>query len=148
MTSQTSHSGRMDDLRGARYWEIFLIRSEEGQLTAAIYNTTGLNDCPAELWRSLDPGQLAKDFGVLAVVLNGPWGSGKTRFIKRNLGLFVRERPGEVKQEPLYVSLYGVSATASRAGMVRRSAEVGCAARTSLEALGQGHGEPPAHGGD
>src|SRR4051794_33369714 len=38
--------------------------------------------------------------------------------------------------------------TASRAGMVRRSAEVSCAARTSLEALGQGHGEPPAHGGD
>jgi hypothetical protein len=72
MTSQTSHSGRMDDLRGARYGEIFLIRSEEGQLTAAIYNTTGLNDCPAELWRSLNLGQLAKDFGVLAVVLNGP----------------------------------------------------------------------------
>src|SRR3954463_16503908 len=41
-----------------------------------------------------------------------------------------------------------VSTTASRAGMVRRPAEVGCAARTSLEALGQGHGEPPAHGGD
>src|SRR5215211_1065088 len=35
-----------------------------------------------------------------------------------------------------------------RAGMVRRPAEVRCAARTSLEALGQGHGEPPAHGGD
>ena len=72
MTSQTSQSGRMDDLRGARYGEIFLIRSEEDQLTAAIYNTTGLNDCPAELWRSLDPGKLAKDFGILAVVLNGP----------------------------------------------------------------------------
>src|SRR4051812_8974135 len=42
----------------------------------------------------------------------------------------------------------GLSTTASRAGMVRRSAEVSCAARTSLEALGQGHGEPPAHGGD
>src|SRR3954451_21205525 len=42
----------------------------------------------------------------------------------------------------------GFSTTASRAGMVRRSAEVSCAARTSLEALGQGHGEPPAHGGD
>src|SRR3954453_634417 len=41
-----------------------------------------------------------------------------------------------------------LSTTASRAGMVRRPAEVGCATRTSLEALGQGHGEPPAHGGD
>src|SRR4051794_14862289 len=44
-----------------------------------------------------------------AVVLNGPWGSGKTSFIKRNLDLFARERPGEVKQGPLYVSLYGIS---------------------------------------
>ena len=44
-----------------------------------------------------------------AVVLNGPWGSGKTTFIKRNIDAFVQERPGEVKQKPLYVSLYGIS---------------------------------------
>lgn len=72
MTGQSGHSGRIADLRDARYGEILLIRSEEGQLTAAIYNTTGLNDCPAELWRSLDPDKLAKDFGVPVVVLNGP----------------------------------------------------------------------------
>jgi len=72
MTGQSGHSGRLADLRGARYGEILLVRSEEGQLTAAIYNTTGLNDCPAELWRSLDPGKLAEDFGVPMVVLNGP----------------------------------------------------------------------------
>jgi hypothetical protein len=44
-----------------------------------------------------------------AVLLNGLWGSGKTQFIKRNLSRFARERPGEVKQGPLYVSLYGIS---------------------------------------
>jgi|GEM_PF-443970 len=44
-----------------------------------------------------------------AVVLNGPWGSGKTRFIKDNLDHFARERPGEVKQGALYISLYGIS---------------------------------------
>lgn len=44
-----------------------------------------------------------------AVMLNGPWGSGKTTFIKRNIDAFGRERPGEVKQKPLYVSLYGIS---------------------------------------
>ena len=37
-----------------------------------MYNTTGLNDCPPATWRSLDPRQLAKDFGVPAVYLNGP----------------------------------------------------------------------------
>jgi hypothetical protein len=64
--SQTAH------LRGTRYGEILLITSEEGQLTAAVYNTTGLNDCPVATWRSLDPRKLAKDFGVFAVYLNGP----------------------------------------------------------------------------
>src|SRR5215217_1184240 len=47
----------------------------------------------------------------------------------------------------LSFSKQALNTTASRAGMVRRPAEVRCAARTSLEALGQGHGEPPAPGG-
>jgi len=57
---------------GVRYGEIFLITSQAGQLTAAVYNTTGLNDCPLAAWRSLDPHELAKDFGVAAAYLNGP----------------------------------------------------------------------------
>jgi hypothetical protein len=46
-----------------------------------------------------------------AVMLNGAWGSGKTRFIKDCAESFVRQRPGEVPLKPLYVSLYGVSET-------------------------------------
>lgn len=46
-----------------------------------------------------------------AVMLNGAWGSGKTRFIKDCAKCLVRERPGEVALKPLYVSLYGVSQT-------------------------------------
>ncbi|MGH3200008.1 MAG: hypothetical protein ACREOE_05900 [Gemmatimonadales bacterium] len=72
MTSQPARISHLADLRGARYGEILLITSKEGQLTAAVYNTTGLNDCPPAAWRSLDPGELARDFGVLAVYLNGP----------------------------------------------------------------------------
>jgi hypothetical protein len=70
----TESSGRtvLGQLRGARYGEIFLITNREGQLTAAVYNTTGLNDCPAEIWQLLDPLELARDFGVAAVYLNGP----------------------------------------------------------------------------
>jgi hypothetical protein len=71
MTSQSARASNLD-LRGVRYGEIFLIKSQEGQLTVAVYNTTGLNDCPPDKWRSLDPGQLAKDFGVPVVYLNGP----------------------------------------------------------------------------
>ena len=72
MTGPSARTARLAGLRGVRYGEIFLITSQERQLTAAIYNTTGLNDCPPAIWRSLDPRELAKDFGVLAVYLNGP----------------------------------------------------------------------------
>lgn len=44
-----------------------------------------------------------------AVMLNGAWGSGKTWFIKDCAESLARERPGEVRLTPLYVSLYGVS---------------------------------------
>jgi hypothetical protein len=43
-----------------------------GQLTGAVYNTTGLNDCPLDKWRALNPQKLADQFGVAAVQLNGP----------------------------------------------------------------------------
>ena len=72
MTGPSAQTARLADLRGARYGEILLITSQEGRLTAAVYNTTGLNDCPSATWRSLDSRELAKDFGVLAVYLNGP----------------------------------------------------------------------------
>lgn len=72
MTGPSARTARLVGLRGVRYGEIFLITSQQGQLTATVYNTTGLNDCPPATWRSLDPGELAKDFGVLAVHLNGP----------------------------------------------------------------------------
>jgi len=42
-------------------------------------------------------------------MLNGAWGSGKTWFIKDCAESLARERPGEVRLTPLYVSLYGVS---------------------------------------
>lgn len=72
MTSPSAGTSHVTELRGVRYGEIFLITSQAGQLTAAVYNTTGLNDCPPATWRSLDPRELAKDFGVPAVHLNGP----------------------------------------------------------------------------
>jgi hypothetical protein len=72
MTGPSAGTSRVTELRGLRYGEIFLITSQAGQVTAAVYNTTGLNDCPPAAWRSLDPHELAKDFGIPAVHLNGP----------------------------------------------------------------------------
>ena len=55
MTSPSARTSHLTELRGTRYGEILLITSQAGQLTAVVYNTTGLNDCPPATWRSLDP---------------------------------------------------------------------------------------------
>jgi len=72
MTAQPGGTAHRTDVRDTRYGEIFLIRSEEGQLIGAVYNTTGLNDCPLDKWRALNPQELTTQFGVVAVQLNGP----------------------------------------------------------------------------
>jgi hypothetical protein len=54
--------------RDMRFCEILVVR-ESG---IEIYNTTGINDCPAELWDALDTKALAKKLGAGEVQLNGP----------------------------------------------------------------------------
>jgi hypothetical protein len=61
-----------DNLRGARYCEIFVITGRLTHIAGAVYNTLGLNDCPAEEWKALDPDMLKNAFKARAVVMNGP----------------------------------------------------------------------------
>ena len=56
------------DTRDMRYGEIFLIK-ESG---IEVYNTTGLNDCPAELWDKLDLDAIKEEHGAMSVQKNGP----------------------------------------------------------------------------
>src|ERR1700722_13950392 len=58
--------------RGTRYGELFAIFSDGGQFAAHVYGTQLLNDCPTELWETLDPAMIAEDLGALFVKLNGP----------------------------------------------------------------------------
>jgi hypothetical protein len=51
---------------------VFVVRKHFFSTTAGVYNTLGLNDCPAEKWSSLDPARLKKEWNVAAIVLNGP----------------------------------------------------------------------------
>ncbi len=63
------------DVRGKRYGEVLLVTAGIGSGNgpqAIVYNTFGLNDCPADLWSKLDPEALAKDHGAAAALLNGP----------------------------------------------------------------------------
>ena len=55
----------------ARYCEIFLIDSLQSR-HAEIYNTTGVNDCPAATWDGVDFGALAAGQGVALAAPNGP----------------------------------------------------------------------------
>ena len=54
--------------RDMRYGEIFVIKPTG----LDVYNTTGTNDCPAELWDKLDPEALKAELGATAVQKNGP----------------------------------------------------------------------------
>ena len=56
------------ETRDMRFGEILVVKASGIE----VYNTTGINDCPPELWDELDTGKLAEELGALSVRLNGP----------------------------------------------------------------------------
>lgn len=71
MSSEGS-SRLISDMRGVRYGEVLAVFLRDGGLQAEVYGTQMLNDCPQDLWDSLDPDTIAKEMGAVAVKLNGP----------------------------------------------------------------------------
>lgn len=59
-------------LRDARYCEIVPIHVTREGLKASVYNTLGFDDCPADKWDAISRTELIRQFGTLAVVMNGP----------------------------------------------------------------------------
>jgi hypothetical protein len=62
----------VSDMRGVRYGEVIAVFSGESGLVAEVYGTQMLNDCPQDLWETLDAEVIAAEMGALAVKLNGP----------------------------------------------------------------------------
>jgi hypothetical protein len=62
----------ISDMRGVRYGEVLVVYLRDGGLEAEVYGTQMLNDCPQELWETLDPDAIATEMGAVAVKLNGP----------------------------------------------------------------------------
>lgn len=60
------------DMRGVRYGEVLAVYLRDEGLEAEVFGTQMLNDCPQELWETLDAGTIATDMGALFVKLNGP----------------------------------------------------------------------------
>jgi hypothetical protein len=65
---KTVKSVTVTGTRNMRFGEILIVK--RGGIE--VYNTTGLNDCPAEQWDALDLEKLKKEFGALKVEKNGP----------------------------------------------------------------------------
>ena len=53
----------VEEARGYPQGELFFMQEDEGKLHATVYNTTGLNRCPAETFNALDAEVLAKEAG-------------------------------------------------------------------------------------
>lgn len=63
----------INGLYNARYCEIFLVNpAAGGGIDTEIYNTTGVNDCPAASWDAVDFSAIATEWGVFAAAPNGP----------------------------------------------------------------------------
>ena len=62
----------IDGVFGKRYGEVLLVRAGEEGPEAIVYNTFPLNDCPAELWSTLDAQAIATENHAVAALLNGP----------------------------------------------------------------------------
>ncbi len=62
----------ISDMRGVRYGEVLAAYVKDTGFEAEVFGTQMLNDCPQELWETLDPVAIAAEMGAVAVKLNGP----------------------------------------------------------------------------
>ena len=63
---------RREQLHGARYGEVLLVRGRLNRIEATVYNTLGLNDCPDDLWHALDAEAIKTAHRARAAIINGP----------------------------------------------------------------------------
>lgn len=68
----TSAPRLISDMRGVRYGEVLVAFARDGRIEAEVYGTQMLNDCPQELWETLDADAIAAEMGAVMVKLNGP----------------------------------------------------------------------------
>jgi hypothetical protein len=60
------------ELRNVRYCEVIPVTRKGARLTTWIYNTLGLNNCPASEWDALTEDEVNEAYGSVAAKLNGP----------------------------------------------------------------------------
>jgi hypothetical protein len=58
----------VNNSRDMRFCEILVVKVRGIE----VYNTTGVSDCPAQLWNALDPRKIRRQFHAVKVEKNGP----------------------------------------------------------------------------
>jgi hypothetical protein len=72
VATSSIHGNVIEGVRNARYCEIIPIVRDGLHLTATVYNTLGLNDCPKKVWDSISEDDMKQRFDAVTVLLNGP----------------------------------------------------------------------------
>jgi hypothetical protein len=70
--TDTAPQRLMDHMRGVRYGEVLAVFLRDTGLEAEVYGTQMLNDCPQDLWETLNADAITKDMGAVFTKLNGP----------------------------------------------------------------------------
>ena len=64
-----AYSAEMHDIRGKRYCELIVAKN---RWTVFVYNSFGLNECPAKVWNKISIEGVTKETNASWVKLNGP----------------------------------------------------------------------------
>jgi hypothetical protein len=72
LTAAALAAATLGGLHDARYCEIIALDHAPPSATATVWNTIGLNECPASWWNAFEAPALSKELGAAVVVLNGP----------------------------------------------------------------------------
>lgn len=59
-------------MRSKRYCEVLLLGPSPSGITATVYNSFPMGDCPDDQWRELDAATIAVEQGAALALLNGP----------------------------------------------------------------------------
>ncbi len=59
MTTTGRPQRLVSNMRGVRYGEVLAAYARDGSIEAEVYGTQMLNDCPQELWSTLDAAAIA-----------------------------------------------------------------------------------------
>jgi len=71
-TYELGMANNKNSVGNVRYCELIPVVRRGLHLSATVYNTLGLNDCPAAVWDKITEAAMRRRFGALKVVLNGP----------------------------------------------------------------------------